>query len=119
MNNQISKDLSKGHFIRKKQSTCNVKRICGVSYVKKTESKQENVRDRYDKLPPIVIQGSYTLAKNNNRFFDDDLMVQKINEVLESMFYSGSGDKTLVVTAFESTNEINMKNYILKNHKRP
>ena len=46
-------------------------------------------------------------------------MVQKINEVLESMFYSGSGDKTLVVTAFESTNEINMKNYILKNHKRP
>jgi len=49
-------DMSRGHFIHKKQSHCNIKRECGVSYVKKTESKQENVRDRgYEKLPPIVI----------------------------------------------------------------
>ena len=58
MNSQISisKDTSKSHFIKRKQSHCNVKRSCGVSYVKKTESKQANVRDRgYEKLPPIVI----------------------------------------------------------------
>lgn len=48
-------DLSKTHFIKKKQSHCNVKRMCGVSYVRKTESKQEGVRSRYQKLPPIVI----------------------------------------------------------------
>lgn len=49
-------DRSKNHFIRKKQSHCNIKRECGVSYVKKTESKQEDVRNRgYEKLPPIVI----------------------------------------------------------------
>ena len=41
MNSQISvsKDTSKSHFIKRKQSHCNVKRSCGVSYVKKTESK--------------------------------------------------------------------------------
>jgi len=35
--------------------------MCGVSYVKPSESKQLNVRDRYDKLAPIVIQGSYNI----------------------------------------------------------
>ena len=35
----VSKDTSKSHFIKRKQSHCNVKRSCGVSYVKKTESK--------------------------------------------------------------------------------
>lgn len=35
------------HFIHKKQSQCNIRRISGVSYVKKTESKQASVRDRY------------------------------------------------------------------------
>ena len=96
------RDGSKSHFIRKKQSQCNIKRICGVSYVKKTESKQENVRDRYDKLPPIVIQGSYTLPKNNNRHFDDELMQKAVMASLDHMFFSKSNDKTLVITAFES-----------------
>jgi hypothetical protein len=35
----VSKDTSKSHFIKRKQSHCNVKRSCGVSYVKKSESK--------------------------------------------------------------------------------
>jgi hypothetical protein len=51
------------HFIHKKQSQCNIKRVSGVSYIKKSESKQLNVRDRYEKLAPIVIQGSYHLPR--------------------------------------------------------
>lgn len=56
------KDGEKHHFLKMKQSSCNVKRACGVSYIKLTESKQEGVLDKgYDLLPPIAIQGSYTL----------------------------------------------------------
>ena len=51
------------HFIHKKQSQCNIKRTAGVSYILKSESKQLNVRDNYEKLAPIVIQGSYHLPK--------------------------------------------------------
>lgn len=51
------KDGSKHHFIhnRNLQSQCNIRRSSGVSYVKATESKQIDVSDRYDPLPPIVI----------------------------------------------------------------
>ena len=37
---------------------------------------------------------------------------------LENLLFSGSSKTTLVVTAFESVNEISMKNYLLKPHKR-
>jgi len=36
------------HFIKRKQSTSNIKRKCGVSYVKNTESFQKDVEDRYE-----------------------------------------------------------------------
>ena len=52
-----------------------MKRACGVSYVKLTESKQEGVLEKgYDPLPPITIQGSYTLPPNKGRWFDDEEM---------------------------------------------
>ena len=44
------------HFIhRKAGNTIGIKRTCGVSYVKKTESKQLNVKNDYDLLPHLVI----------------------------------------------------------------
>ena len=116
MNSQISvsKDTSKSHFIKRKQSHCNVKRSCGVSYVKKTESKQANVRDRgYEKLPPIVIQGSYTMPK----VYDEDLEEQ-VRAVLDNLLLQGSESTMLVISAFESFNEVEMKSYLLKPHKR-
>jgi len=47
---------SKAHFIRKKQSAVNIKRCCGVTYVKPTESKQEGVSDEFPPLPPLAFQ---------------------------------------------------------------
>ena len=64
------------------------------------------MRQTYDKLPPIVIQGSYTLPKNCNRYFDDDIMQQEVLSTLDKVFFNGSKNKILLVTAFESHNEI-------------
>lgn len=85
MSSEQSKvDKSRTHFIKQKQSHCNIKRECGVSYVKKTESKQINVRDRgYDKLPPIVIQASYTLPKNNNRDYNDERLEERVRMAID------------------------------------
>jgi hypothetical protein len=91
-----------------------VKRSCGVSYVKKTESKQMHVRGRgYEKLPPIVIQGSYTLPKT-----EDEELEEQVKEVMRKLLLQGSESTMLVVTAFESFNEVEMKSYLLKPHKR-
>ena len=46
-------------------------------------------------------------------------MAKKVNAIINEYFFKGSDCKTLVVTAFETLNEIKMKNYILKPHKRP
>jgi hypothetical protein len=35
-----------------------LKRVCGVSYVKTSESQQLGVDDVFEKLPPLVFQGS-------------------------------------------------------------
>jgi hypothetical protein len=71
------------------------------------------VRHRgYEKLPPIVIQGSYTLPKNQ-----DEALEELVQQSLDSLFFTGE-NQTLVVTAFESVNEITMKKYLLKPHKR-
>ena len=42
----------------------------------------------------------------------------KIKKLIDDLFFKGSGNKIFIITAFESTNEVNMKNYLLKNHKR-
>jgi len=97
------------HFIHKKQSQCNIRRVSGVTYIKKSESQQLNVRDRYEKLAPIAIQGSYHLAKATEA-------LDSIDHICERIFFSP--DSYLVCTAFDSANEAQMKNYILKPHKR-
>ncbi|KRX03609.1 WD40-repeat-containing domain [Pseudocohnilembus persalinus] len=88
-------DQEKNHFIRKKQSTAsvNLKRTCGVSYVKPTESEQLNISHIYDTLPPLVYQcssgcerleqfemanGKFFLLKNMNQlwpFFIDKMFL--------------------------------------------
>lgn len=51
-NENPGEETHKQHFIRRKQtSNINLKRSCGVSYVKQPESKQENVAQIYEKLP--------------------------------------------------------------------
>ena len=47
---------SKSHFIRKKQSAVNIKRSCGVTYIKPTESKQKGVIHEFEPLPPLAFQ---------------------------------------------------------------
>ena len=38
-----------------------------------------HVKDRgYEKLPPIVYQGSYTMPKNDGKWFDDDEMEEQV-----------------------------------------
>lgn len=116
---QSKVDRSRSHFIKMKQSHCNIKRECGVSYVKKTESKQMNVRDRgYEKLPPIVIQASYTLPKNSNREFDDQKLENGVRKAIDQLLFTYNPNRILIVTVFEAVNEISMKNYLLKPHKR-
>lgn len=99
------------HFIHKKQSQCNIRRSAGVSYVKKSESKQVNVRANYEKLAPIVIQGSYHLPKSEDPATDD--LISQI--CCETLFSEGS---YLLCSAFESANEVTMKKYLLKPHRR-
>ena len=43
-------EANQTHFIKKKQTTSNIKRKCGVSYVKQSESTQLNVEDKYEYL---------------------------------------------------------------------
>jgi hypothetical protein len=58
------------------------------------------------------------LQKNNNKYFNDYEMDLKIQKLIDDLFFKGSSNKIFIITAFESTNEVNMKNYLLKNHKR-
>jgi hypothetical protein len=97
-----------------------IKRSCGISYVKKTESEQLGVRDRgYDKLPPLVIQGSYTLPKTDlHQWIDEAATLVQVNNALDRIFFKAEGEGYLVVTFFESPSVVEMKNYLLKPHKR-
>ena len=79
--------------------------------MKKSESKQQYVRDRYEKLAPLVMQGSYHTPKLQN-----PAQLLHISEISQRAFFSE--DNYLLVTALESGNEVLMKNYLLKPHKR-
>lgn len=45
-------------------------------------------------------------------------MEKSVQDTIDYLFFTESQAQTLIVTAFESTNEIEMKNYLLKPHKR-
>jgi hypothetical protein len=48
-------EISKTHFIRKKQQTLSLSRSCGVSYIKPSESFQG---PPFEPLPPLIFQCS-------------------------------------------------------------
>jgi len=80
--------------------------MCGVTYIKKSESKQLHVRDTYEKLGPIAFQGSYGLEVFEGK-----------GEIYDKLFQTVlKGD--LVVTCFQSANETKMKKYLLKPLRR-
>lgn len=68
--------------------------------------------DKYDKLAPIVIQGSYHLS---NKTLNEDFNKFAQRRVTELLFSDAS---YFICTAFESSNEVLMKNYLLKHNKR-
>eukprot|EP00347_Sterkiella_histriomuscorum_P020874 403336135 len=99
------------HLIHQQsQKSLSVKRMCGVSYVMESESKQINVDKDYDILPPIVMQGSYNVQQ-----LSDKIQIQQVDKILNEMLKS---NRTLVVSAFQSQDEAAMKNYLLRNDKR-
>jgi len=57
---QGNNEGEKNHFIRKKvqNANANLKRTCGVSYVKPTESFQKYVDHIWKALPPLIFQCS-------------------------------------------------------------
>ena len=57
------KKKEKKHMIRRKQSACNIKRTCGVSYIKPSESQQKEVNEIYEKLTPLIFQCSTECEK--------------------------------------------------------
>ena len=61
---KMERNQHKKHYIKQKQSQANLrlKRSYGVSYVKPTESKQDNIGNIYDKLTPIAIQCSNSIS---------------------------------------------------------
>lgn len=114
-NNNSNKDnnieISKSHFIKKKQSAVNIKRQSGVSYVVQTESKQKNVEEKYKRLGHLVFQGSTSLNCITNNIVLD-FMRKSIN------FNLNSNSNLILVSIFESVDEEEMKEYLLYPKKR-
>ncbi|EGR34097.1 hypothetical protein IMG5_024190 [Ichthyophthirius multifiliis] len=108
MNTQQQK-ISVKHFIRQKQSqNINLKRTCGVSYVKMPESKQHNVSDIYKPLPQLVFQCSNGQPKQ--------LQYEEYYQcVFEFLFQS---NQMLLCTMFESEDENAMRNYLIYPNQR-
>jgi hypothetical protein len=104
----------RNHFIKKKQSCANInlKRTCGVSYVKHTESKQSNVNHIFETLPPLVYQCSTGKKRlDEYRDFYEFLFHQLFdNKMPEGYFLLG--------TLVPSDHEDKMKEYLLYPNKR-
>lgn len=101
--------VSKTHFIKKKQSAVNIKRQCGVSYIVPTESKQLDVENRYKQLGHLVYQGTHSVNVSN-----DEAVLKFIENIIQTELMN----KPLLVTIFESSDEEEMKEYLLFPNKR-
>ncbi|EAR89307.2 hypothetical protein TTHERM_00371220 (macronuclear) [Tetrahymena thermophila SB210] len=109
-NEQQNEETHKQHFIRRKQTNnINLKRSCGVSYVKMPESKQENVSDIYERLPQLVFQCSNGQPKLMEHEYFYEKLYQKIFT---------SSTQWLLCTQFESEDECLMRDYLLYPEKR-
>jgi hypothetical protein len=106
-----STQLSKTHFIKKKQSALNIKRQCGVSYVVPSESKQINVEKSYKSLGHLVYQGTHSI----NQISEENL---EILNYLENLINQELMNNPLIITTFESPDEDEMKEYLLCPEKR-
>ena len=103
----------KSHFIKKKQSSqnANIKRRCGVSYVKESESRQLHVEDIFLRLPHLVIQASTSCE-----------VLEEYREFMKGLFNklftNEHCEYSLLLTWFESEDESSMREYILYPEKR-
>ncbi|CAD8044026.1 unnamed protein product [Paramecium primaurelia] len=100
----------KQHFIRQKQSQANLnlKRTCGVSYVKKSESEQKDVNHIFKKLPPLVYQCSSGCQP-----------ITGYDEAFDNLFNNLLNGKNLIVfTLFNSQDESSLREYLLFPHLR-
>ena len=97
------------HFIKKKQSCAqiNLKRTCGVSYVKPTESQQLNVSNVFEPLPPLVFQCSSEC--------DEVEDVGAFQGVFKRLFTNGARPR--VCTLLDSDDDA-IRDYLLKPEKR-
>ena len=99
---------SKSHFIRKKQSAVNIKRSCGVTYVKPTESKQKGVTHEFPPLPPLAFQvgtvDRIVPVEERPKFF------ALADEIINDLFSSGKLHRLTIQTEFT---EEDLKKYVL------
>ncbi|CDW84127.1 UNKNOWN [Stylonychia lemnae] len=99
------------HLIHQQsQKSLLVKRMCGVSFVAKSESQQKDISDQYELLPPIVMQGSYNVEQLTKK--DQKNMVQK---VLDKFILD---EAELLLTMMHSHDEVSMKKYLLNKDQR-
>jgi hypothetical protein len=101
--------FTKTHFIKKKQSAVNIKRQSGVSYVVETESKQLNVESTYKPLGHLVYQGTHSVQQLN-----DEIIICHIDDIITKHLMNGP----LLVSIFDSPDEDEMKQYLLKPNER-
>jgi hypothetical protein len=101
--------FTKTHFIKKKQSACNIKRQSGVSYVIETESKQLYVDKSYKPLGHLVYQGTHSVQQ-----LTDENIINHINTIITEDLLKGP----LLISVFESPDEDEMKQYLLKPAER-
>ena len=97
-------------FRKQACSSTRLKRTCGVSYVKQQESEQLNVDNIFEKLPPLVFQGSTECVK-----LDD---YQKlIEQIVDNIFKEQQGS-SLIITTLDDDNENQIRDYLLHPEKR-
>lgn len=105
----FAQSKEKAHFIRKKQScaSINLKRTCGVSYIKPSESQQLNVSEVFSRLPPLVYQCSSEC--------DEIADISQFEAEFLRVFAAG---KPLLCTVFEAEDE-QVREYLQFPEKRP
>jgi len=101
--------ISKTHFIKKKQSALNIKRRCGVSYVVQSESQQLNVEHKYSKLGHLIYQGTHSV---------DQIQDEQIIKYIDNLITTELTNSPVIAVAFESPDEVEMKNFLLFPSKR-
>ena len=103
------KDSKQQHFIRKKQSCAaiNLKRTCGVSYVKPSESQQKDVSHVFEKLAPLVFQCSSEC--------DEVADITIFQPFFQKLF---TKPKWLICTILDADADELIREYLLKPEKR-